>query len=271
MIVTCENCNSNFELDDDLVSESAAEVKCSKCDHAFTVHRPGSVEEPEGVAEETPEQSLDLDLGGAEEETPEQSLDLEFGDFDQETTEQSLDLDLSDEEGPGEADLDLETLDLNEEPSTGSLPDGQEELDLEALSRALEEEEPDEVEDHEHDGVLDFDMLDEEEAPAEAEIDLESLSTAKEPKAESFDELQKPPEEGLPGSFELEEPEKALPDNMAMASFEEPSAGGTKEEIKEVKEPSRPPRVAPKMAEPPRKTIGGDYSRGSRQRPYCAS
>jgi hypothetical protein len=121
----------------------------------------------------------------------------------------------------------------------------------------LEEEEPDDVEDDERDGVLDFDMLDEEEAPAQAELDLESISTAKEPDAESFDGLQRPSEEELPGSFELEEtPEETVSEEVAAASLAQPVAGETKEAIEEAKDPSKPPRVTPKMAEPPKKTIG---------------
>jgi hypothetical protein len=166
-------------------------------------------------------------------------------------------LDLPDEEGPGEADLDLDTLDLDEGPSTKGPTDGQEELDLDALSRALEEEEPDEVEDDERDGVLDFDMLDEEESPADAGLDLESLNSEKAPKTESFDGLQGPTEEELPGSFELEEkPVETLSDDPSAASLAGPSAQAATEGIEEDKEPRKPPRVSPKVIEPSKKTIG---------------
>ena len=69
MIVTCEKCNTSFELDDGLVEEPGSEVKCSECQHVFTVQKPDAAEEPEVVLdfEEEP-----TDLPGAEEEPAEE-------------------------------------------------------------------------------------------------------------------------------------------------------------------------------------------------------
>jgi predicted Zn finger-like uncharacterized protein len=47
MIVECPNCRSTFNLDEELVPESGAKVRCSVCDHVF-VAAPESPEEPSG-------------------------------------------------------------------------------------------------------------------------------------------------------------------------------------------------------------------------------
>lgn len=42
MIVTCERCDSRFQLDDSRVASTGARVRCSKCKHAFLVLPPDS-------------------------------------------------------------------------------------------------------------------------------------------------------------------------------------------------------------------------------------
>ena len=42
MIVTCERCDTEFQLDDTRVPESGARVRCSRCKHAFFVARPAA-------------------------------------------------------------------------------------------------------------------------------------------------------------------------------------------------------------------------------------
>jgi len=72
MIVTCEKCDTMFELDDSLIEESGSEVKCSECEHVFTVQKPVAVEEPE--LETTVEE--EIDFSDAEEELAEEELDF---------------------------------------------------------------------------------------------------------------------------------------------------------------------------------------------------
>ena len=102
MVVTCENCKTRFNLDENLVKESGSKVRCSKCHHIFIFYKSVPVEEPEpaleleevpsdmpesaGVPshsaeeEKTPEEVLDFDLPGAEQEPAEKEIDLEaFG------------------------------------------------------------------------------------------------------------------------------------------------------------------------------------------------
>jgi len=238
MIVTCENCNTDFELDDDLVSESGSEVKCSKCDHAFTVYRPASVEDPGGGMEEEPEQVLDLDFS------------------DDEDSDQILDLDLSDdEEGSSEAELDLGAFGLEEGAPGEEAAQGQEELDLDALSRALEEEveETEETREEAGDDVLDFDLLDAEEEPAEAELDLETIGIQKDTVPEDFREEAAEPEELVIPPLEAEEPpgEESL-DDISAASLAETQLDevpGAKEEAEEFRKKTAPP-PPPTKAQP---------------------
>jgi predicted Zn finger-like uncharacterized protein len=296
MIVTCENCNTNFELDDDRVSELGSDVTCSKCNHEFTVYGSSSLDEPGKAAEETAAQSLDLDLADLEEE-PGQGLDLDLSDEEDGTGQgldldladleeepgQGLDLDLSDEEDGTEQSLDLDLEDLKEEPGQsldlGDLDEdqneaevnlhnldvdvkapakgftaGEEELDLDALSRALEEEDQDDDGHEERDGVLNFEMLDEEEiAPAPKELNLESISEEKGPEAAGFAGLQKPADNELPDSFELEDdPADAFSKDTSRTKL----GGSFEEEPEEIGEPMKPPPVTPKMAEPKRRAIG---------------
>ncbi len=45
MIITCENCQTRFRLDESAISKQVFRVKCSKCDHTFTVFKPPQQEE----------------------------------------------------------------------------------------------------------------------------------------------------------------------------------------------------------------------------------
>lgn len=45
MRVNCENCNSNFNLDEGLVKRTGSKVRCSKCKHIFVIYPPAPVED----------------------------------------------------------------------------------------------------------------------------------------------------------------------------------------------------------------------------------
>lgn len=49
MIIQCEQCRTKFKLDDHKVTKRGARVRCAKCRHIFTVHKPDT----EPLAEET--------------------------------------------------------------------------------------------------------------------------------------------------------------------------------------------------------------------------
>ncbi|MEE9403077.1 MAG: zinc-ribbon domain-containing protein, partial [Desulfobacteria bacterium] len=129
MIVTCEKCNTSFDLDDDMIQESGSEVKCSECEHVFTAYKPAPVEEPE-PSPELEGDAADFPLA---EELAEEEFDIEALDLEEET----------EAEGPAETE---------EEAAAGETPEpveeaAAEELDLEAISHAVEEaaEEPETV------------------------------------------------------------------------------------------------------------------------------
>ena len=56
MVITCEKCNTSFNLDDSLVNESGTKVRCSMCKHIFTAFPKVDAPEPEvAEIEETPD------------------------------------------------------------------------------------------------------------------------------------------------------------------------------------------------------------------------
>ena len=44
MIVTCERCATQFQLDDERVPDDGVRVRCSRCKHAFFIERPARTE-----------------------------------------------------------------------------------------------------------------------------------------------------------------------------------------------------------------------------------
>jgi predicted Zn finger-like uncharacterized protein len=121
MIVTCEKCNTSFDLDDGMIRGSGSEVKCSECEHVFTVYRPAPAEEPESPpepeggaadspqAEEPVEEEFDIDALGLEDE-PEAEGPAEVA--EEAAAEETLEL----AGGAAEEELDLQKIGLEEEP-----------------------------------------------------------------------------------------------------------------------------------------------------------
>ncbi len=173
MIVTCEKCNTAFDLDEELIQESGSEVKCSECENVFTVHKSTPVEESEP--------SLELEEDAVEISATEEPAEEEF-DFE------ALGLE---EKPEAEAPTETEEETVAEETPESEEEAPSEELDLEAISRAVEEaaEEPEPVsEEASGEEVLDFDLLEAEEPaaekPAEEAMEFEELSVDEEPGAE---------------------------------------------------------------------------------------
>ncbi len=161
MIVTCEECQSKFKLDDERVKATGSKVRCSKCEHIFKVFRPSvepvepelippvedqplpeSLTEPEEPQEDvvSEEQESSPDVGGDEE-----NLDFDFledqGTEEEAPSEESLDFDLGDIElGPGEGEgvaAEETAVSEGEDLSEESL-----DFDLESLGVGGEEEIP---------------------------------------------------------------------------------------------------------------------------------
>lgn len=195
MIVTCEKCDTSFELDDGLIKESGSEVKCSECEHVFTVYKPDAAVEPEAVTEskEEPEDSpgteedLAADIFDAEDLGLEDESEEPIPEFEEVAAEEPPEAPMETaEEELVEEDFDLgeitegleepaEETSVKEELDVGGIGDApeevseagpmEEELDLEGIGEALEE--PTEA------------------GPVEEELDLEGIGEALEEPAEA--------------------------------------------------------------------------------------
>jgi len=268
MIVTCENCNTRFNLDENLIKESGSKVRCSKCNHTFTVHKSVPVEEPESAVglEEAPADfpdSPEAPLSSLEaEEAPEEAAMVS-----EEAPEEALDLDLSEaEEKPAEEEIPPEAIGLEEEPAAEEPTPAEEEVAIEETPEAMEEalEEAAMVSEE----ALDLDLSEAEEKPAEEEIPPEAIGLEEEPAAEE----PTPAEEEVaieetPEAVEMEavieeaEAKEELEEELADAISVESLEGAEEEEteqlerkqpVQEIEEELMPPPVAPVAEKEPR-------------------
>ena len=149
MIITCEQCETSFNLDEGLLKPAGSKVRCSKCKHIFVAYPPAQAEK----VEETVAGLAVTDIAGeGVEETAETSLSAETRD---EAEEEELDLSGLDEElkltdeaeeaaagEPAEEDFSLD-FDLDvEEKEPAAAEAGEEELDLSDIESMLEEDAP---------------------------------------------------------------------------------------------------------------------------------
>lgn len=101
MIVTCQECESSFNINDEMVKETGSKVKCSKCENIFVVYPEAESDEADleaplsGLAQDTD------DLDFAQEDEPDDDLGLPDLDSMFEEDQESDVADLSD-------DLDLD-------------------------------------------------------------------------------------------------------------------------------------------------------------------
>jgi len=137
MIITCENCEAKFGLDENLIKESGSKVRCSKCQHIFTAYKPAPTPEmppKPGLEERTPESS---------EKPVEESPFLaeeDPGSMVSEEPDGSLDLDLFEDEGETDEELfSLDDLTLDEDFSPEGLDEPAGEMDIEEEISAEEE------------------------------------------------------------------------------------------------------------------------------------
>ncbi len=209
MIITCDECNSSFSVNDSLIKDTGSKVRCSKCDSIFVAY-PQPVEETETlpIAEDDDLglDDLDADLGDflGEDETDEaltaasddvEETELELNDFDDTLGgDTGLALDEAGDEAPGELELNLdfdqegELESVLEEASTtdGDLPELDELEDLADLDGDLV---PAEESDSDLEG-LDLELETENDAELEIQgeddLDLTDLSL----EAEDSDDLE---------------------------------------------------------------------------------
>ena len=203
MIVTCDECESSFNVGDSLIKADGSKVRCSKCSSVFVVYPDTSDSE---VGEDADDFSfeMDEDLEGdldfdeeiedlavedsADDELPELDDMMDFDDAESA-------IEAADEEASGELDFDLdedEDMGLGE---TGTLDE--EELDWEAESVAeADESERDDA------GAVDSDLSD-------IQMDLDDLDQTEEADmvAEDADlDLDLEPDDEEVAAFEAEGP-----------------------------------------------------------------
>jgi predicted Zn finger-like uncharacterized protein len=73
VIVTCERCATQFQLDDSRVPKEGVRVRCSRCKHAFEVHLPGTAPAAAATEEEESDWQFNQD-------PPAANPDYAFGD-----------------------------------------------------------------------------------------------------------------------------------------------------------------------------------------------
>jgi predicted Zn finger-like uncharacterized protein len=153
MIITCENCQSKFAVDDERISETGSKVRCSNCKHVFEVSRAlaeqgkelllSSTAEVESPAESSDRSDvLEDDATREEDALPDMGGDGDSFDFDY-LEEKSAEHEESIEDFPDFNEGELESVERTGEQSDefseemqASEPEGVEdalELDMEGL------------------------------------------------------------------------------------------------------------------------------------------
>ncbi len=188
MIITCEECNTSFNLDENLLRPTGSKVRCSKCNKVFVAYPTKPIETPEQEEISKTEEEAPKEEDVPEEAVEDLDLDLDFEpeadqaveEVEAEAKEESDELDLSDledfldeEETPKEEDVPeeaVEDLDLDldfelepdqavEEIEAEAKFEENGEIDLKEIEAMLDEEDQDiESEDEPVDVDLELDM-----------------------------------------------------------------------------------------------------------------
>ena len=208
MIVTCNECESSFNIDDGLIKDGGSKVRCSKCSSVFVVRPDTSDAE---LSADTNDFALEMDEDlGTDLESDEEFGDLAIDDADDELPDLDDMMDFDDEEPTiaeadedvsGELELDMD-VDLDEDEDIlseeiGSLDDDGLGLDLEEeLAAEADETELDHVEASDEGladldmDLEDFDQVDETDLDLEEpdlELDAEEMETAETEAADALD------------------------------------------------------------------------------------
>ncbi|MBW2170748.1 MAG: zinc-ribbon domain-containing protein [Deltaproteobacteria bacterium] len=213
MIVTCEKCDTSFELDDGLIKESGSEVKCSECENVFMVYKPDAPGEPEAVTESKEEP---VDSPSTEEDLAGDIFDADDLGLEDESEESIPEFEEAAAEEPPEApketaeeELDFgEISDAIEEPAEEEPVE--EDFDLDAIAEAVEQVAEDEpVEELDLGGIDEAPGEVAEAEPVEEELDLEGIGEALEEPTEAEPVEEELDLEGIGEA--LEEPAEAEP------------------------------------------------------------
>ena len=147
MIITCEECDTSFNLDEKVVKPSGSKVRCSQCRHVFVAYPPSAAESDETGLQ--PELAARADVAseatGAltfdEEPEADRAFEetLEDLDLDADSTADSGDIDMTDIDNL--LDLDDDDWSSEKEPAAADLKTpqtGAEGLDLDGLDDLFE-------------------------------------------------------------------------------------------------------------------------------------
>jgi len=182
MIITCNKCNTPFNLNESLLKQTGSKVRCSKCKNVFLAYPSSLSEEPDKSSEVMPETELEAAIPDEETEFGEQykveEADMELQGIDLSDIDNSLEIDedLKAENEPEEPGLEL---DLDLEPETDAMP-----AETEADSEISAEEEIEDIE-----PTMDEAFENEPEEPY-LELDLDLEPEADETQAETEAELE---------------------------------------------------------------------------------
>ena len=175
MIITCNECDTRFNIDESLLKQTGSKVRCSKCNNVFLAY-PSSLSEELDKSDEVETESQETDLSDidnlfeideglkVENEPEESELDLEL----------DLEPEINETPAETEAELELEIDDKNSsEISAGEESEG---IEL-ATDEAFEENAK--VEEKPEEAVLELELdlepeIDATQAGTEAELELES-------------------------------------------------------------------------------------------------
>jgi pilus assembly protein FimV len=243
MIITCKECNTRFNLDENLLKPTGSKVRCSKCNEVFTAYPPEISERTEPPVEAAPEIEDQPDVAApetGEKETAGEDV-LDFSGMEKLLDEEEAAAgEGAADEGTEDLDLDLD-LDITPEVETkkegleaGAKPQEGEDLDLSDLENLLDAEEsvPESV----------GDEIDEE-LKLEADSDFDAAAKVP-PKKDGFEELDELDLSDLEEILDLEEPmaeDESAPEDIeleldmeAEPELEASSADDEDEEIDKV-------------------------------------
>ena len=146
MIITCNECNTHFNLDESLLQQTGSKVRCSKCKNVFLAYPSSLSEEPDKSSEV--ETELEAVITDEEIESGEQYKVEEELEGIELTTDEAFEENTKVKEKPEEAGLELE-LDLEPEIDE-TQAETEVELELESGDKTDSEisakEEPEEIE-----------------------------------------------------------------------------------------------------------------------------
>lgn len=189
MIITCENCETSFNLNEKLLKPTGSKVRCSRCKHMFTAYPPALTELEQTAAETAAPEEIEEKTEAVEapepEFTPEETGDMAAGTMEPEPSQEF------EEDAFAQAVAEADTPESAEEEAPSSVQEEKEaslgDFDLSfdvdevseenELAAELSEDETDSDTLEELDLDLEFDEALEEQAPGEEDLSAQESAT----------------------------------------------------------------------------------------------